>query len=116
MTHGLQNKTSFYDCLMKSDKNIVKKLAEIEREDADRCSHCGGEDCQCCEYYLDRQKWISPEEMFPYANAQNNVPDIDSDEFKEWLEYNEMTDWDVEEAYEEFYQECLSELKPDFQI
>lgn len=45
-------------------KQIIGRLAEIEQEDADRCANCGGEDCACCEYYLDRQKWKEPNELF----------------------------------------------------
>lgn len=45
-------------------KEIISRLAEIEKEDADRCAGCGGEDCVCCEYYHDRQKWKTPDELF----------------------------------------------------
>jgi hypothetical protein len=43
---------------------VLERLAEIEQEDEDRCAGCGGEDCICCEYYHDRQRWVSPEELF----------------------------------------------------
>lgn len=46
------------------EKDIIHRLAEIEQEDEDACANCGGEDCICCEIYLDRQKWVSPEELF----------------------------------------------------
>lgn len=45
-------------------RQVIDCLAEIEQEDAERCANCGGEDCVCCEYYIDRQKWVSPEELF----------------------------------------------------
>lgn len=32
-------------------REVIDSLAMIEREDADRCVGCGGEDCICCEYY-----------------------------------------------------------------
>lgn len=108
---GLQTKTPFYDCLTRKDRELVDELAEIEREDADRCANCGGEDCVCCEYYLDRQKWKDPEELFPYANADSDIPGIDSTEFVEWVEYNGYEDWDPDEAYREFREECLEELR-----
>ncbi len=45
-------------------REIISRLAEIKAEDRDACSSCGGEDCICCEIYLDRQKWVSPDELF----------------------------------------------------
>lgn len=36
----------------------------MEMEDENRCANCGGEDCICCEYYHDRQKWVEPDELF----------------------------------------------------
>ena len=51
-------------------KEVIGRLAEIEQEDEDRCSGCGGEDCACCEYYLDRQKWVEPDELF--ADDEDN--------------------------------------------
>ena len=45
-------------------KDIIGRLAQIEQEDQDACDSCGGEDCICCERYLDRQLWVSPEELF----------------------------------------------------
>ena len=45
-------------------KKVINRLTEIEQEDSDRCASCGGEDCACCEYYHDRQKWQSPDELF----------------------------------------------------
>ena len=45
-------------------REIINDLARIEQEDADRCAACGGEDCVCCEYYHDRQKWKSPDALF----------------------------------------------------
>lgn len=50
------------------ERRVITRLAEIEQEDANRCSNCGGEDCICCEVYIDRQKWVSPEELFYYED------------------------------------------------
>jgi hypothetical protein len=46
------------------EKEVIKKLAKIEQNDADACASCGGEDCVCCSIYVDRQRWLSPEELF----------------------------------------------------
>lgn len=54
---------------------ILERLAKIEQEDEDRCEGCGGEDCRCCEYYHDRRKWVSPNELFdddPFENWHDN--------------------------------------------
>jgi hypothetical protein len=61
---GLQAKKDFTAFLSKQDRELAERLAEIEEEDSERCAHCGGEDCICCEYYHDRQKWKTPEEFF----------------------------------------------------
>ena len=61
---GLQGKKEFTDFLSSYDRALAERLAEIEREDAERCANCGGEDCICCEYYHDRQKWKTPAEFF----------------------------------------------------
>lgn len=61
MAKGLIGSGSFGQLLNYEEKIVAKRLAEIEREDADRCERCGGEDCCCCEYYLDRQKWVEPQ-------------------------------------------------------
>jgi hypothetical protein len=45
-------------------RSVIDRLAEIEQSDADACAGCGGEDCACCEIYHDRQRWVSPEELF----------------------------------------------------
>ena len=45
-------------------RQTVRRLAEIEAEDADICANWGGEDCICCEIYQDRNKWVSPWELF----------------------------------------------------
>lgn len=63
---GLQGRTEFGDYLTSFERKTLQLLAEMEREDADRCAGCGGEDCVCCEYYIDRQKWKSPEELFAH--------------------------------------------------
>lgn len=64
MTKGLMGIGEFGAMLSAVQMQTLERLAEIEREDADRCAGCGGEDCCCCEYYLDRQRWQSPEELF----------------------------------------------------
>ena len=61
---GLEGNKPFRDILTRDEREIAERLAQIEDEDANRCAHCGGEDCMCCEYYHDRQKWVSPEELF----------------------------------------------------
>lgn len=61
---GLENKKSFSNMLTRYERELTERLSQIEEEDADRCAHCGGEDCVCCEYYHDRQKWAEPEELF----------------------------------------------------
>jgi len=63
---GLQGNTLFTDYLTSYERKTLKRLAEIEKEDADRCAECGGEDCVCCEYWIDRQKWKSPDELFAH--------------------------------------------------
>lgn len=64
MAKGLSGTGEFTALLTADQRRLAERLAEIEREDADRCADCGGEDCRCCEYYLDRQRWQSPEELF----------------------------------------------------
>ena len=64
MPKPLENKKEFTDFLDRYDKALLEKLSDMEQEDADRCAQCGGEDCICCEYYHDRKKWKSPEELF----------------------------------------------------
>lgn len=61
---GLMGTGEFTALLTLEQRLLAERLAEIEEEDSERCTNCGGEDCICCEYYLDRQKWISPEELF----------------------------------------------------
>ena len=61
---GLQGKNEFRREYTAAQMEILQRLAEIEQEDEDRCANCGGEDCICCEYYHDRQNWVSPEELF----------------------------------------------------
>lgn len=60
---GLIGQNEFRE-LTSYERTVANRLAEIEKEDEDRCNGCGGEDCICCEYYLDRQKWVSPSELF----------------------------------------------------
>lgn len=57
-------KPSFQDRFTALQRDLIQRLAEIEQEDADACANCGGEDCVCCEIYHDRQRWVSPEELF----------------------------------------------------
>ena len=64
MAKGLVSGGSFTVLLSSQERKLAEQLAEIEQEDADRCAGCGGEDCICCEYYLDRQKWVEPAELF----------------------------------------------------
>jgi len=64
MAKGLMGVGMFGKLLSSEERRLAERLAEIEQEDADRCAGCGGEDCICCEYYHDRQRWQSPEELF----------------------------------------------------
>ena len=72
MAKGLINNNDFSSLLenenmnqySRKERQLIKRLAEIEREDSNRCSSCGGEDCICCPYYLDRQRWETPTELF----------------------------------------------------
>ena len=57
-------KAVFTDTFTALQRSIINRLAEIEKADADACAGCGGEDCVCCEIWHDRQKWVSPEELF----------------------------------------------------
>lgn len=61
---GFENKKSFRDILTRDERELAETLAQIEDGDADRCAHCGGEDCICCEYYHDRQRWVEPQELY----------------------------------------------------
>jgi hypothetical protein len=63
---GLEGNKQFRDMLTRDERELSERLAQIEDEDADRCADCGGEDCMCCEYYHDRQRWQSPEELFAW--------------------------------------------------
>lgn len=38
----------------------------IGGEDMDRCEGCGGEDCCCCEVYMERQADFNYENGFDY--------------------------------------------------
>lgn len=88
---GLQGRSEFNNLLEYVQRKTLERLAEIEREDADRCANCGGEDCVCCEYYIDRQKWKSPDELFGYEPGDPMYDDFffgkavyDDDEEEEW--------------------------------
>ena len=85
---GLQGKTEFTNYLDSYQRSTLERLAEIEREDADRCANCGGEDCICCEYYIDRQNWVSPDELFGYSRRDNPMYDdyVVYDDEEEWEE------------------------------
>ena len=86
---GLQGKTEFTDYLTSYQRRTLERLAEIEQEDADRCASCGGEDCICCEYYLDRQSWVSPDELF----GDPMYDDWDSISY-DYYDEDEEEDWD----------------------
>lgn len=64
MAKGLIDKSEFRREYTSAQMKVLERLAEIEQEDEDRCKGCGGEDCICCEYYHDRKRWKSPEELF----------------------------------------------------
>lgn len=64
MAKGLIGKSEFRREYTSAQMEVLERLAEIEQEDEDRCKGCGGEDCVCCEYYHDRQKWAEPDELF----------------------------------------------------
>ena len=53
-----------YDEYTGLQRQTIDRLAEIEQEDRNMCQGCGGEDCVCCPIYIDRQKWVSPDELF----------------------------------------------------
>lgn len=65
-------------------KEVINKLARIEKEDAEACASCGGEDCACCEIYHDRQKWVSADELFDdtddYYDYSELIDDDDDDD------------------------------------
>ena len=90
---GLQGKQSFTNYLTEIQRKTLERLAEIEQEDADRCAGCGGEDCICCEYYQDRQRWVEPEELFedwgesPFADEFVPIEYDYDDEDEEEREY-----------------------------
>lgn len=48
----------------KLQRSIIDSLASIEKSDQEACDGCGGEDCQCCEIYIDRQAWVSADDLF----------------------------------------------------
>lgn len=74
---GLQGKNEYRRTYTATQMEILKRLAEIEQEDEDRCANCGGEDCICCEYYHDRQKWVEPDELFAYEDVFSGWHDDD---------------------------------------
>lgn len=61
-------------------QETINRLAEIEQQDADACASCGGEDCACCEIYHDRQRWVSPEELFADDDLYDNRCYFDDEE------------------------------------
>ena len=88
---GLQGKQPFTNYLTAIQRKTLERLAEIEQEDADRCAGCGGEDCVCCEYYQDRQRWVEPDELFApqlgdpmyddYFFGKNSMYDEEEEEY-----------------------------------
>lgn len=87
---GLQGNMMFTNYLTAVERQTLKRLAEIEQEDADRCESCGGEDCVCCEYYIDRQKWVEPEDLFGMREPGDPMYD----------DYFYYDDWDYEDEEE----------------
>jgi hypothetical protein len=81
MAKGFQGNTPFKDLLTADQRRLAEKLARIEEADANACANCGGEDCICCEIYHDRQKWVSPEELW-------GEDDLYADEF-DGIEFEE---------------------------
>ena len=80
MAKGLIGHNEFRREYTAAQMEILERLAEIEQEDEDRCANCGGEDCVCCEYYHDRKKWVSPEELFQDEDVFSGWHDDDYDE------------------------------------
>lgn len=76
-----RTKAPFQNHYTRLQREIIGDLAEIEQEDANRCAGCGGEDCICCEYYHDRQKWVEPDELF-----------ADDDNFSGWHDDDDYED------------------------
>lgn len=79
-------------------QETINGLAEIEQQDADACASCGGEDCMCCEIYHDRQKWVSPEELFEQYDDRYYYDEEEDDE-----EEDDDVDYGEEEDDEEDY-------------
>lgn len=81
------SKPNFHDEYTYLQRQVINKLAEIEQHDRDACANCGGEDCVCCEIYQDRQRWVSPAELFAdddayrsycnYEGPDDDVYDVD---------------------------------------
>lgn len=74
MFRGFDKVTGEFTTIYNSmEKGTIKRLSEIEQEDANRCASCGGEDCICCEYWHDRQRWVSADELFgdPFYDDEN---------------------------------------------
>ena len=90
---GLQGRSDFGNFLSSVQRRTAERLAEIEQEDADRCAGCGGEDCVCCEYYQDRQKWVSPEELFAHEPGDPMYDDYDWCGSCGW-EYDDEEEWE----------------------
>ena len=72
-------KSQFNNSYTTLQNQIISRLAEIEKSDADACANCGGEDCVCCEIYHDRMKWKEPEEIFADDDygSYNREPEYD---------------------------------------
>ena len=63
------------------ENETINRLAKIEQQYADRCASCEGEDCICCEIYHDRQKWVSPEELFEQGDDVYYYEDEDDEDY-----------------------------------
>jgi len=74
-------------------KKLIDELAAIEQSDRNMCQGCGGEDCACCEIYIDRQKWVGPDELFRDADPFESWHDDDGHR----MEYEDDEDYDGEE-------------------
>ena len=82
------------------ERDLIHRLAEIEQSDRDLCAGCGGEDCLCCEIYLDRQRWQDPDEMIAQMRDEDLYAwedNCDEDEDDEWPEDDEAEDEEDEE-------------------
>lgn len=88
------------------ERQLIGRLAEIERQDQSRCDECGGEDCMCCEYYHDRSAWDGPEALFEgvaiFDEDEGSRIYDDEDEDEDEPEEEDYTEDDPVEQEEEF--------------